>query len=64
MSSHRGSFDVPPNMLAGQSAPNTLGGVGLPVRGNALRRPWIPMIGLTGVVLAVLASVLLLWRPA
>ena len=56
-------LNVPPNRLAGESAPNTLGGIGLPRAGIGTRRPWAPTLVLTGSVLAVLAFVLLMWRP-
>ena len=55
---------VPPNRLAGESRPNTLGGVGLPATVSPLARPWGATIVLTGAVLGALALVLLLWRPS
>ena len=58
------SRTVPPNRLAGESRPNTLGGIGLPGAVSPLARPWGATVVLTGVVLGALALVLLLWRPA
>ena len=55
---------APLNRLAGESAPNTLGGMSQPRGGSPLRRPWAQTISLTGAALAALAFVLLMWRPA
>jgi len=57
-------LNVPPNRLAGESLPNTLGGIVLPSTANPLRRTWGATVLLAGAVLAVLAFVLLIWRPA
>jgi Ca2+/Na+ antiporter len=57
------TLNAPPNQLAGESMPNTLGGVGVAGAVSPLQSRWSLTAAVTGVVLAVLALVLLLvWR--
>lgn len=60
------AFDAHPNMLRGQTVPNTLDGLGLPVAAARLRLRPPPgaLIAAAGVILAGLALAFALGRVA